>query len=592
MKKRLTPLLEELIRLLPDAPGCYLMKDARGKIIYVGKAKSLKKRVSQYFLREQEGKVAAMVSHVESFDTIRVSSDKEAFILEMNLIKKHLPRYNVLLVDDSHYPYIALHRGDARLSIERHSGKKGYFYFGPFPSSREAYLTMDLLNSLYPTRKCERLPRKPCLYYHLGLCLAPCVNQVKEEEYSALYEKIKSFLDGNVSEVVSELRGKMEEASERLDFEAAASYKKSIEAVKETVKRQSVEIDSDKTDRDVYAYKSREGYLSIARLVYRKGRLIGKKAYVIPLMGEEAEEATYQILALYESEELPSEVSTAIEGFEEAFFEIYPEGKCIHPKEGRLLDQIAIASLNAESALDHHFATKGASSESDSLLASLGELLGIPSPTWIELFDNSHLQGEEAVSSEVAFVNAAPAKRLYRKFALSEASSGNDVASIKEAVGRRYLRLKEEGGSFPDLLLLDGGLAQVRAADEALREIGVDIPRYGLYKNDRHETEGIVDVDGRTYPLDRKGPLFFFLMRMQDEVHRFAISYHRSKRGKKMLSSLYGGIKGIGKKREALLRERYPTLDSLLAASVEELSQLVPREVAIELRERVLGRGR
>lgn len=589
MKRELTAELRSLISLLPDAPGCYLMKDETGKIIYVGKAKSLKKRVSQYFLRDQYGKVWAMVQRVKNFDTIRVSSDKEAFILEMNLIKKYVPRYNIMLVDDSHYPYIALSKKDASLSIERHASNKAKFYFGPFPSSREAYLTIDLLNSLYPTRKCENLPKKACLYYHMGLCLAPCVNQVSESEYRLLYDKIKSFLDGNVGEVVSDLEKKMEEAADRLDYEEAARYKKTIDAVKATVSKQTVEVDSDRTDRDVYAYKTREGYLSIARLVYRKGRLLGKKSYVISLMGEANEEATYQILSLYESEDLPTEVSTAIDGFEEAFREIYPEGRCIHPKEGRLLDQIAIASLNAQSALDHHFATKGASEESDALLESLGRLLKIDPPCYIELFDNSHLQGEEAVASEVAFVNAAPAKRLYRKFNLSDEVAGDDVASMKEAVKRRYSRLKEEGGRFPDLLLLDGGLTQVHAAGEALKEAGVELPYYGLYKNDRHETEGIIDKDGNTYPLDRKSQLFFFLMRMQDEVHRFAISFHRARRGKKMLSSIYEGIEGIGKKREAILRERYPSVESVRAASLEELMQLVPKEVATRLKERFGG---
>lgn len=585
MKKELTPELRELIALLPDSPGCYLMKDASDKIIYVGKAKSLKKRVSQYFLREHEGKVAAMVSRVARFETIRVHSDKEAFILEMNLIKHHLPRYNILLVDDSHYPYIALSRKDASLSIERRAKGKEKFFFGPFPSSRDAYQTIDLLNSIYPTRKCRNLPKKACLYYHMGLCLAPCEKKVPEDEYKELYDKIKSFLDGNVSEVVSDIQKRMIEASDRLDFEEAARLKKIIDGVKATVARQSVEVDSDRTDRDVYAYRTREGYLSIARLVYRKGRLLGKKSYVVPLMGEANEEATYHILSLYENEDLPTEVSTAIEGFEGTFAEIFPEGRAIHPKEGRLLDQIAMASLNAQSALDEHFATNGASQESDTLLSELGELLGIDFPKWIELFDNSHIQGEEAVASEVAFVNCAPVKRLYRKFKLSDEVAGDDVASMKEAVSRRYSRIKEENGEFPDLLLLDGGLTQVRAAAETLREIEVDIPHFGLYKNDRHETEGIVDEEGRMYPLDRKSPLFFFLMRMQDEVHRFAITYHRSRRGKKMTSSIFEGIKGIGRKREAILRERYPTMDSLRSASVEELSQIVPREVAERLKE-------
>ncbi len=585
--KELSEKLKTQISLLPDKPGVYEMKNADDKIIYIGKAKNLKKRVSQYFLRPQEGKVAAMVSHVDHFDFIIVHTDKEAFILEMNLIQTHYPRYNIMLMDNSHYPYIAVKRDDGYLKISRNTKDKRYFYYGPFPASSDAYKTIDLLNSLYPTRKCKTLGKKVCLYYHLGQCLAPCVQKIDSKTLSSLYENIKRFLDGDISDATRLLKEKIEKESEEERYEDAKYYYDILKAIETTTSKQTVEVSSDKTNRDVIGLATRDGYCSIAILTYRRGILLGKKTLVVSSFGSLSEQVPELMEEYYRDHELPNELSINLPSFDEEFSSVYPETKIIHPKEGRLLEQIDLATLNARQGLDSHFMSARLEDDKVELLEKLGSLLNIKTPYRIELFDNSHLEGSNAVGAMVCYINGAPAKKMYRKFHLSSEDAGDDYHSMKEVVYRRYKRLKEEGLSYPDLILADGGLSQVHASLEALKEIGVNIPVFGLYKNNRHETEGIIDKDERTYPLDNHSPLFFLLMRMQDEVHRFAISFHKEVRSKSMGKSIFDDIKGIGEKRKESLGKHYPTRESLEKASLDELKQLLPSEVAEALYERI-----
>ena len=572
----LTPVLKRQIDLLPDAPGVYLMKNKDDQIIYIGKAKSLKKRVSQYFLRPQEGKVAAMVMHVDHFDFILVHSDKEAFILEMNLIQTHYPRYNIMLMDDSHYPYIALKRHDPLLKIARNTKDPAYFYFGPFPGASHVYQVIDLLNKIYPTRKCRHIPDKPCLYYSMGQCLAPCIRPLEDDKAETLYNDIKRFLNGDTSDAKAKLKQKMMEASERLDFETASEYKKTLDALSYVTDKQTVEIATDKTSRDVIAFASRDSYRCLALLTYRGGRLLGKKVHVINSFGEENEQLTDLILQYYSNHEAPSEVVARIDGLEEEMNSIYPEIKVVYPQEGRLADMLSIASLNAKQGLDAHFMSARLEDDNLALLDELGALLGIKTPLRIELFDNSHLQGSSPVGAMVCYINGEPCKKMYRKYHLDEKDAGDDYHSMKEIVYRRYSRIKEENGTFPDLLLADGGLPQVHACIEAFADAGVDFPVFGLYKNDKHQTEGLIDKDGNTYPLDPKGRLFFLLMRMQDEVHRFAISFHIQQRSKAMTKSIFDDVPGLGEKRKEALHRHYPNIDTLLKASIEELSQVIP----------------
>jgi excinuclease ABC subunit C len=583
----LTEKLKRLIALLPDKPGVYQMKDINDKIIYIGKAKNLKKRVSQYFLRPQSGKVFAMVSHVDHFDFIIVHTDKEAFILEMNLIQTYYPRYNIMMMDDSHYPYIAVKRDDAFLKIARRANDKRYFYFGPFPNASDAYKTIDLLNSVYPTRKCRTIPSKACLYYHLGQCLGPCINKIEPDVYAHLYDDIKSFLDGNTDEAVSDLKDKMLKASEEERYEDAESYKEMIDAVNRTTAKQAVELNSDRTDRDVFAYAERDSYLALSVMTYRRGLLLGKHVEVVPSFGEANEQVAELIEAYYQNNDLPSEIACNVDGFAEEFLSVYPEAKLISPKEGRLLEQIDLAALNARQGLDAHFMSARLEDDNAALLEQLGQLLKIETPYRIELFDNSHLQGSSPVGAMVCYINGEPAKGMYRKFHLEDTDAGDDYHSMKEITFRRYKRLKEENLSYPDLILVDGGITQVHACLEALAEAEVQIPVYGLYKNDKHQTEGIIDQNEQTYPLDNKSPLFFLLMRMQDEVHRFAITFHKKERSKAMNRSLFDEINGIGEKRKEILRKHYPTIDSLKGATLDELKQVLPDEVAQTLYDKI-----
>jgi excinuclease ABC subunit C len=580
----MTELLKRLISLLPDKPGVYLMKDASDKIIYIGKAKNLKKRVSQYFLRPQSGKVQAMVSHVDHFDTIIVSSDKEAFILEMNLIQTHYPRYNIMLMDDSHYPYIALKRkDDPYLKIARNTEDSRYFYFGPFPSSGSAYETLNLLNKIYPTRKCRTIPKKACLYYSMGQCLAPCINKIEPAVYEKLYADIKKFLNGETDEAVAAIKTKMLEASDRLDFEEAAEYKKTLDAIANVTSKQRVEIVGDDTPRDVFAYAEREGYRSLAILTYRRGLLLGKNLHVVPSFGEAEEQIVDLIEQYYASHDQPKEVVARLPSLKEELAPLYEGLTVTFPHEGRLVDLVNLAELNARQGLDAHFLSARLEDDNLALLEELGKLLEIETPYRIELFDNSHLQGSSPVGAMVCYINGEPAKKMYRKFHLDEADAGDDYHSMKEITYRRYLRLKEENQSFPDLILVDGGLTQIHATQEALDAVGVTIHLAGLFKNDRHETEGLIDGNGKVYPINNKSPLFFLLMRMQDEVHRFAITFHRDQRAKAMHHEIFDEVEGLGEKRKEVLRKHYPTLESLLAASLLELRQVIPEKAAVAL---------
>lgn len=586
----LTEKLKSSIALLPDSPGVYQMKDKDGNIIYIGKAKNLKKRVSQYFLRPQVGKVAAMVSHVDDFSFIMVKTDKEAFILEMNLIQDNHPRYNIMLMDDSHYPYIALKRDDASLSLVRNAKDKRYYYFGPFPNSSAAKKTLSLLNSIYPTRKCQKLGKKACLYHSLGQCLAPCVNKISDETYKSLYEEIKNFMGGDTSLVISKLKVKMDEASKNLRFEEAQEYKNAIDSINHTVSKQVVENVKEKKDKDVLGFAEREGYRSLSILTYKHGLLLGEKDHVFPSFLELEEQIVELLGMYYQNNELPDQIVCNIPNVKEALSLLFDDVEIISPKEGKSLEQIDMAALNAKKALDAHFMSARLEDDKEEMLEELGKKLNIKTPYRIELFDNSHLQGSEAVSALVVFVNGMPNKKMYRKYHLSQEVSGDDYHSMVEVTYRRYKRLKEENSSFPDLILTDGGLPQVHASLEGLGKAGVTIPVYGLYKNDKHQTEGIIDENGNVYPIDNKSPLFFLLMRMQDEVHRFAISFHKNERSKKMLKSVFDDVEGLGDKRKEILRKHYPSLEDFKKATYEELSQLFPENVSkalIELQERI-----
>ena len=577
--------MTEKIRLLIDnlkhSPGVYLMHDKTDKIIYVGKAKDLQKRVSQYFLRPQVGKVMKMVQNVDYFETIIVQNEKEALVLEMNLIHQYYPRFNILLKDGSHYPYIALKKkGDVTLLIKRNNKDKNYDYFGPFPNSGAAYKMVDLINKVYPIRKCKKIPSQVCLYYHLGQCLAPCVNKIEESVYDSLREKIKNFLRGNNQEEVKELKEKMLLASKQMNYELAKEYKDLIDAIEHINVSLSVES-KDKTNRDIFAFSSRNGYLSIAFLIYRNGMLLGKESHVVEQFGEEEDQVIELITQLYERCPLPDEI---IVNSSYIVNELtgYLDCDITSVTKGNVYDLVVSAKSNADNALDEYFLSSKLDTDKVELIEELGTLLNIKTPYHIELFDNSHIQGFAPVGAMVAFINGEAAKNLYRKFKIEHEEARDDFKSMNEVITRHYLRLKNENKKYPDLILVDGGLPQVESATKALNDIEVDIPVFGLYKDDKHSTSGLIDINGDTYPIENK-KLFFLLTRMQDEVHRFAISFHKEKRNKAMTVSIFDEVKGLGSKRRELISRFYPDINSLKNATLEELGQILPKDVALDL---------
>ena len=575
------PLLRQKISLLPDKPGSYQMKDKDGTIIYVGKAKSLLKRVKQYFTRPQRGKVMRMVMEVNDFDIIETQTEKEALLLEISLIHKYYPKYNIMLMDDRMYPYITLRKeGDPYLKIARSDKEKGYYYFGPYPNSSMAYKIIDLLNRIYPLRKCRNIPTKPCLYYHLGQCLAPCIRKIPKEEYAGMVEGILRFLKGDKKAVESSLKAKMEEYSKNMEFEKAKDVRDVLLAIDNITSRQKIMFE-DHVDRDVVSYAIREGYICVVFLLYRKGVLLGKNSYVEEIEDDIDEFLENIIVQFYANHPHPKElivpnvsmceVLTSALGF-----------SCTSPTRGKRKDLLSLALENARQMLDEHFQTARLTDDVLALLEELKTKLGLKkTPLDIELYDNSHTMGYECVGAMVKYINGEKAPQLYRKYRIRQENKADDLASMHEVLLRRFTRLKEEKAKLPDLIIVDGGLNQCMVALKAKEEAGVDIPIAGLAKNDKHETDTLINADtGEEIPLERNAPLFFLLMRMQDEVHRYAITFHRSLRAKDKYKTIYDDIEGIGKKRKDILLSLYPTVDSLKGVSVKELLQVVPEKSA------------
>ena len=577
MKERIKACINNLKHL----PGVYLMHDKDDKIIYIGKAKDLFKRVSQYFLRPQVGKVAKMAFEAEYFETIITNNEKEALILEMNLIQTHYPKFNILLKDGSHYPYIGLKKtGYPYLQIKRNTKDKNFDYFGPYPRSTSAYETIDLLNKVFPLRKCQNIPSNACLYYHLGQCLAPCINNISKEKEDELRESVRSFMRGNNADVRNEMEKKMLEASNNLDYESAKQYKSVIDSIDHINTPQLMET-NDKKDRDIFAFSHREGYLSLAVLLFRKGALLDKKTYIVEEFGSNEEQVADLILQFYQNVPLPQEIIINNEAVVDFLCDLM-DPNVYSVSKGKLHDLVSTAKQNANNALDEYFLSARLDDDKLALLEELGNIINIKTPLRIELFDNSHLQGSSPVGAVVVFINGEPAKKLYRKYHIEHDEARDDLKSMEEIVYRRYSRLKEENKEMPDLILVDGGLNQINAASRALDKAEVSINLFGLVKNNKHQTAGLMDKEGNIFDIENKN-IFFLLTRMQDEVHRFAITFHQSLRNKSMKTSILDGVKGLGSKRKELLNKAYPDISLLKEATVEELSQLLPKEVAEEL---------
>ena len=551
--------------------------------IFFGKAKSLVKRVKQYFTRPQEGKVFRMVLEVTDFDTIETDSEKESLLLEINLIQKYYPKYNIMLKDGKMYPYIALKKmGDPYLKIARNDRDKSFSYFGPFPNSGSAYRMIDLLNKIYPLRKCKNIPNRACLYYHLGQCMGPCINDISKSDNKDMISHITKFLNGDASEVKQEITAKMRAAANDLRFEEAQEYKETLDTIEHVLSSQKIMM-QDHIDRDIVGYSQRDGYISILFLLYRKGVLLGKNLFVVEKFDDINSELTDYIYQFYLNHPKPKELIIS----EKSIADILESSlgiKVIVPSRGVKKDLLFMALENAKAGLDEHFMTARLEDDNLKLLEELGNMLNISTPLDIELYDNSHLQGTEAIGAMVKFINGVKVPSMYRKYKIRQENKRDDLASMEEVLTRRLTRLKEENSKMPDLIIVDGGMTQVEIAYNVREKLNVNVNIAGLAKNDKHETEGLIDGDTlEIKPLDSKAPLFFLLMRMQDEVHRYAITTHRNKRQKALFTDIFEEVPGIGKKRASLLLSAYPSFDSLQKATKEELRQFLPEEAADNL---------
>lgn len=576
--------IENKLKLLPDQPGCYLMKDVNAKIIYVGKAKNLKNRVRSYFKSSHEGKTAKLVSEIHDFETIVTSTDKEAFLLEITLIQKHKPYYNIKLKRGTGYPYIKItNERDPQLMIVSKVLNDGGYYFGPYPNVYAAQETVQLLQKVYPLRRCPGHQKRPCLYYHMGQCLGACFKEVPVEAYERNIRKIKSFLNGNVSQIKRELTAKMNDAAAKLEFERAAEIRDQIRYVEMTVEKQKI-ISNDNTPRDLFNFFMDKGWLSIQVFFIRQARLIKREKRLFPCVDLPEEELASFILQFYNQKNriLPKEILVP-PGIDKKVLNEILGVSVKTPKRGQKRDLLEMAHKNAQLVLEEKFRllelddrkTVGAMNE-------ITDALGLPNGHRVEAFDHSHLQGTDIVSAMVCFVDGRPEKTLYRKYKLKNTDHADEAASTREVIYRRYSRLLKEHENLPDLILMDGAKIQIDACIDVLQnQLGLNIPVAGMVKNEHHKTADLMTETGEKIGLNPKNEGFYLLQRIQDEVHRFAIAFHRQVHSKNSLSSRLERIKGVGPKTRTKLLRNFGSLKRLSEASVEELIGLgIPQKTA------------
>ena len=573
-------MIKDKLSLVPNNPGCYLMKNKNNEIIYVGKAKNLKKRVSQYFTKPHDGKTALMVSNVEDFDLIITNSEKEALILEANLIKKHDPKFNILLKDDKRYPYVKLNLKDhPYLEIARDIKDKKAKYFGPFSDSSAAYQSINLLNKIYPLRKCKNIPKKECLYFHLGMCLAPCIKKIEKEDYDNIIDKITKFYNGDASEVKRELTKKMNNLASELKFEEANECKIMIEYLNHLLVNQNVELNKN-LNVDFFSSHLKEGYVSFVTFIYRNGTLISKESSVFEFVGDLKESFESYITSYYLKRVKPKEIVVP-EYLDKDLLSDVLEIKVSNAKLGARKEIMDMVGQNAIKAMEDEFAK---SQNKHAVLTKLQQLLNIDYPHRIDLFDNSHFAGDNAIGVKVCFEDGVSNKKLYRKYLIRGDNKRDDLASMHEVVYRRLFKIISDNDYKPDLIIVDGGLNQLNEVKEIVSNLNLEINLAGLVKDDKHNTRALIDEKGEIIEIDKRSDLFFFLMKMQDEVHRYAITSHINKRKKSLTSSILDEVKGLGSKRKETLLKAFPSTADLINATVEEISQYVPINVAKEIK--------
>ena len=577
--------IKNKLALLPDQPGCYLMKDKNGTIIYVGKAKVLKNRVRSYFTGSHDTKTERLVSEIVDFEYIVTESNIEELLLEINLIKKNDPKYNIMLKDDKTYPFIKITNEEfPRLLITRKVLKDKALYFGPYPDVRAANETKKLLDRLFPLRKCKVLPKEVCLYYHMGQCLAPCVFNVPKNTYEEMVQEIRQFLNGGHSRIQADLETKMNEAAMEMEFEKAAEYRDQIKAIETMMTRQKM-TQTDLKNRDVFGYAVDKGWMCVQVFFVRQGKLIERDVSIFPFYNEAPEDFLTYIGQFYQENEhlYPQEILIP-DDIDLESVKALTETKVLQPQRGEKKKLVELANKNAAVALNEKFELIQRKEERTiGAVERLGDALNIPSPVRIEAFDNSNIMGTDPVSAMVVFIDGKPAKKEYRKYKIKTVKGPDDYASMREVIYRRYSRVIKENLAFPDLIIIDGGKGQVDVARDVLEnQLGLDIPIAGLAKNDQHKTsEMLFGPNLDVVPLARNSAEFFLLQRIQDEVHRFAITFHRQLRSKNSFASKLDGIDGLGPKRKQLLLKEFKSLKNIQAATVEELhAHGLPMKVA------------
>jgi len=566
--------IKEKLKLLPDEPGCYLMKNINNDIIYVGKAKNLKRRVSSYFVGAHNAKTTLLVSEIVDFEYIITETELESLLLEINLIKNHLPKYNIKLVDDASYPYILLTSElNPRLLVVREKpNKKRGRYFGPYPSAQAAKKTALLLNKIYPLRKCFKIPNQECLYYHLKQCVAPCINKEKID-YSIYIDKITKFLKGDTKDVITQLNQRMNDFSQRLEFEQALEYRNLITDVKTITEQQKI-TNANLEDKDVIGVYNSDEDISIEILYIRGGAIVQNYRTIIPLVSDIEETVLPFLVQYYENDAIRPKEIIINELIDNSLLADAINVNVVTPVKGQKKELVEMACNNAKVNYENSrklYENKVVKKQEN--IYKLGKLLGIKPPVVIEAFDNSNLFGEYPVSAMVCYKNGIKSPSDYRKYHVKSVVGANDYETMKEVVYRRYYRLLMEDKIMPDLIIMDGGMIQVNACLDILNSLGLNIPVLGLKKDDNHNTN-VLWFENRTIILDKNDDLFLFLANIQQTVHDFAISFFRNSKVKGMFSSKLDGIKGLGPKKKEALLKKYLTIDKIKSLSMEEFREV------------------
>ena len=578
-------LIKSKLELLPTSPGCYIHKDKNGTIIYVGKAKNLRNRVRSYFRGSHDTKTEALVSEIVDFEFIVTESNIEALLLEINLIKENKPKYNIMLKDDKSYPFIKItNERYPRLIITRQVKKDGGLYFGPYPDVGAANEIKRLLDRIFPFRKCTNPPSKVCFYYHIGQCMAHTVCRKDEAYFKAKSQEVSDFLKGQDDKIIDDLKSKMALAAQSMEFERAAEYRDLIQAIGTLRTKQRV-MAKDLQNRDVFGYYVDKGWMCVQVFFVRQGKLIERDVNLFPYYNDPDEDFLTYVGQFYQEKShlIPNEILIPQDIDEEAIKALV-DTKVLKPQRGEKKQLVNLAIKNARVSLEQKFNLLEKSVEkTQGAIENLGRLLQIPTPVRIESFDNSNIMGTSPVSAMVVFVNGKPSKKDYRKYKIKTVVGPDDYASMREVIRRRYGRVQRDGLTPPDLIVIDGGQGQVNIAKQVIQEeLGLDIPIAGLQKNDKHQTHELLFGDPlEVVELSRNSQEFFLLQRIQDEVHRFAITFHRQLRSKNSFSSQLDGIEGLGPKRKQNLMKYFKSLTKIKEASVDEIVAVgIPRAVA------------